>query len=262
MRHSLLCLISSVAFCALFGQAVQANADKSATGQFSAVVELFTSQGCSSCPPADRLLKTYVDREDVLALTFPVDYWDYLGWKDTFASPQYSKRQRDYAASRGDGAVYTPQAVINGSVHMNGSNKRSIEKNIKFISQTKGAGLSVPVSLTRRGKTLLIQTSASNVAADKKIEATIWLASVQKSGTVNIGRGENHGRKVTYHNIVRQLAPIGMWKGEALDLQVPEAAIHGEKDCAKVVLIQEAKAGPIIGAAWLSAQEEIKSASE
>ena len=94
------------------------------------VVELFTSQGCSSCPPADVVLNTIAHRKDVIALTLPVDYWDYLGWKDTNASPRFTERQRAYAKSRGDGLIYTPQAVVNGLVHVNGASQHDVEQAI------------------------------------------------------------------------------------------------------------------------------------
>ncbi|MGH1419535.1 MAG: DUF1223 domain-containing protein [Hyphomicrobiaceae bacterium] len=223
------------------------NAPSSST--FSAVVELFTSQGCSSCPPADRLLKTYVDREDVLALTFPVDYWDYLGWKDTFASPQYSKRQRDYANTRGDGAVYTPQAVINGSHHMNGADKERIDTTINASPIQK---LSVPIKIRRDGQALTILTPALPDEVGKE-KCTVWLAIVQKQGVVPVNRGENGGHNLTYYNIVRHLMPIGMWSGDANTFQVPETAVSTAGEANFAVLIQRGVSGPIIGAAWLGA---------
>jgi len=115
-----------------------------AANEPTAVVELFTSQGCSSCPSADALLARLAGRDDVIALSLPVDYWDYLGWKDTLASPRFSERQRAYAHTRADGAIYTPQAVVNGLMHVNGADegsiKRTIEKTGKTLDATKPAG--------------------------------------------------------------------------------------------------------------------------
>jgi hypothetical protein len=238
-------LVALMTACA----ALASNASAQTTSKsFTAVVELFTSQGCSSCPPADKLFKTYVDRPDVLALTFPVDYWDYLGWKDTFASPQYSRRQRSYANTRGDGAVYTPQAVINGAAHMNGADERVINATIE---RSASQSLTVPVEIQLDGQTLTITTGtvAEEVGKGK---CTIWLAMVQKSGKVPVRRGENSGRKLTYHNIVRRLTPIGMWSGEASSFQVPESAVNMPETSAYAVLVQRGSHGNIIGAAWLT----------
>src|SRR5215470_4237706 len=104
--------------CAVVGATTAADA-----GETRAVIELFTSQGCSSCPPADQLLGQFANDPTVVALSLPIDYWDYLGWKDTLAKPAHSARQRAYASARGDRAVYTPQVVVNGSVHVQGSDK-------------------------------------------------------------------------------------------------------------------------------------------
>ncbi len=233
----------------LIGAAAQTS---STSTSFTAVVELFTSQGCSSCPPADRLLKTYADRKDVLALTMPVDYWDYLGWKDTFASPLYSKRQRDYAHTRGDGAVYTPQVVVNGLAHMNGANKRAIDGTIQNFKATENS-LFVPVEIQRDGRKLNISTGdvPKSIGAD---EGTIWLALVQKEGEVPVRRGENGGRKLVYHNIVRQLMPVGMWTAKGKTLQVAESALSGDGTHACVVLLQRGTSGAIVGAAWIDAR--------
>lgn len=222
-----------------------ANAESS---KVRAVVELFTSQGCSSCPPADKLLKTFVDRPDVMALTLPVDYWDYLGWKDTFASPRFSERQRTYAKTRGDGAVYTPQAVINGRGHAVGFKKRLIDKAIMAFG--KLAPLDLPVSVRSENNKLIIEVGKANVGAGAA-SATVWLAVVQKNGTVKIVRGENRGRKLEYFNIVRQITPVGMWSGEAERFELDIKSVSWPKMDACAVLVQDGIGGPIIGAAWL-----------
>ena len=113
-----------------------------------AVVELFTSQGCSSCPNADALLGKLANRDDVIALSLPVDYWDYLGWKDTLASPKFSERQRAYARTRGDGAIYTPQAVVNGLVHVNGADEGVIQNTIEKTGKTVATAY-VPIRCRR-----------------------------------------------------------------------------------------------------------------
>ena len=217
---------------------------------FKAVVELFTSQGCSSCPPADALLKRYVDRDDVIALSMPVDYWDYLGWKDTFARGQYSQRQRAYARARGDGQVYTPQVVVNGLAHAVGSRASEIENAIEVTNSHLAKGGRVPVSIHMEGSTLVVATGDAAAGAAVR-SATIWLALVRKTGDVQIRRGENGGRHLRYFNIVRDLRKVGTWKGRAKTIRV--AGVHsmaeGIDGC--TVILQKGSDGPIIGAAEL-----------
>ena len=213
-----------------------------------AVLELFTSQGCSSCPPADSVLKDLSGTPGVVALSFPVDYWDYLGWKDTFASPRNTERQRAYAKARGDGAIYTPQIVVNGTIHVNGAHKSEIEQAIDLTSNNT-ALQRVPIRFWQEANTLNI--AAGGAEPGREIgEATVWLGLVQPTGTVTIPQGENAGKTLTYTNIVRELTPIGLWKGQPLLIQIPRAAVMQAMTQKSVVLIQEGKAGPIIGAAW------------
>ncbi len=212
-----------------------------------AVLELFTSQGCSSCPPADALLETYANRKDVIALSLPVDYWDYLGWKDTLASPKFSARQKYYAKERGDGRVYTPQMVVSGLAHVVGSSTASIDTAIAATeAQFKAAR--VPVNVRVDGKRLVIETGDAPVGARTR-EATIWMAMVDRASLVKIERGENRGKTVKYVNVVRDLSPIGTWSGKAATIAIDRAAVSepGNEMC--VVLLQVGKAGPIVGAA-------------
>ena len=213
-----------------------------------AVIELFTSQGCSSCPAADLLLQKYAADPSIIALSMPVDYWDYLGWKDTFASPRNTDRQRAYAKARGDGAIYTPQVVINGTIHANGAQKADIDTAIEVTS--KNAALPhVPIRFWQESNNLNIATGWAEQGKEVK-EATIWLGVVQTTGTIEIPKGENAGKTLAYTNIVRELTPIGLYKGKPMMIQIPRAAIMQPATQKSVVLIQEGKAGPIIGAAW------------
>ena len=215
-----------------------------------AVIELFTSQGCSSCPPADALLHTLAADPDVIALSFPVDYWDYLGWKDTLASARNSERQRAYAKARGDGAIYTPQAVINGKIHVNGAVKSDIASAVAQTNRELEASR-VPLWFWQERNTLNIATGAATGSPGKPVrEATIWLGVVQSTANVDIKKGENAGKTLVYTNIVRELTPIGLWKGQAMKIQIPRAAVMLPETQKSVVLIQEGKAGPIIAAAW------------
>ena len=216
------------------------------------VIELFTSQGCSSCPPADRLLKQYVDRPDVYALSLPVDYWDYLGWTDTLASPKFSARQRAYARTRGDGSVYTPQIVVGGALHVNGQKARDIDAGIDRVK----AWLSsrhVSIEAAMQEDSIVIKVggrpSDNEEARKSPRRGTIWLARYSKAAEVAIRRGENRGRTITYYNVVRELSPVGQWRGEALELSLPKKALMPEGSDGCVVLLQHGETGPIIGAA-------------
>jgi hypothetical protein len=214
-----------------------------------AVVELFTSQGCSSCPNADALLGALSGRDDVIALSLPVDYWDYLGWKDTLASPKFSERQRAYAQARGDGAIYTPQAVVNGLVHINGADEGSIKRTMERTGKTVGTSF-VPIRLSESKDRLVVETGPAQPGVPAK-EATLWLAVISASVTVPITRGENQGKTVIYNNVVRELMPIGMWNGKPMTVQLERHSFMrpGADRCA--VLLQQGKAGPIVGAALL-----------
>ncbi|MBL8567117.1 MAG: DUF1223 domain-containing protein [Hyphomicrobiaceae bacterium] len=222
----------------------------------SAVLELFTSQGCSSCPPADALFKSYVDRKDVVALSLPVDYWDYLGWKDTLASSKNSDRQRAYAKARGDGAVYTPQVVVNGSGHAVGSDAAAIERQIARTTMDFDHRR-VAMRFWRASNVLIVEAAAANPADPDRPngargnEATLWLAAVQREAEVTIPKGENHGKTLKYYNVVEEMTPIGLWNGEAMRLQLPSQTFIKPGTYRYAVIMQQGTTGPIIGAAWM-----------
>lgn len=222
-------------------------ADRTETSSTKPVLELYTSQGCSSCPPADKLLGRYASRDDVVALTLPVDYWDYLGWKDTLASPIYSNRQRSYARARGDGQVYTPQIVINGLSHAVGSVQTSVERGIR-TTRRKIDKNRIKLSMTAKNDSLIIKTGAAPEGATIR-RGTIWLALVTKKVTVKINRGENRGRTISYYNVVRELTPVGKWEGDAMSVKLPKNHLmhRGADGC--TVLLQGEKSGPILAAA-------------
>ncbi|MEL7304081.1 MAG: DUF1223 domain-containing protein [Pseudomonadota bacterium] len=210
------------------------------------VVELFTSQGCSSCPPADKLLSGMAERRDIVALSFNVDYWDYLGWKDTLAKPAFTKRQRNYARFRGDGEVYTPQAIINGKSHIVGSDSVALASALKSAKRRAGPELTI----AREGSRVSITISGLAERGGRK--ATIWVAAVQPKAKVKIRHGENSGRVITYRNVVRDLIPVGTWIGEEKTIEIDERMMsrHGAEACA--ILIQSGSTGPILAAEWLS----------
>ncbi|KZL21766.1 hypothetical protein PsAD2_00390 [Pseudovibrio axinellae] len=213
----------------------------------TAVVELFTSQGCSSCPPADQFLEDLVsDQTDVITLSYHVDYWDYFGWKDTLASPVFTQRQKDYAKSRGDAQVYTPQVVINGLTHMVGSDRDAIKRAIKDAS-----GMSVKVDAMLDEHALEVQLSSSLKELDKK--ADVYLLGIEKEAVVKILRGENAGTTQTYTNVVRSILPIGMWSGTAEVFRLPRTALKMFNSKNWAVLVQANSGdmpGEIIGAAF------------
>lgn len=214
-----------------------------------AVVELFTSQGCSSCPPADAFLAELAKNPEIVALTEAVDYWDYLGWKDENARHEHTERQQNYARVRGDRRIYTPQMVINGRVHAVGSNRASVNNYISHLSKGEGR-LSVPINVNVKDDSLKIQVDA-NAASDGLKDGTLYLALYEKSVAVDIKRGENRGRSVTYHNVVRDIRSVGMWHGEAVTIELPMSEIRKSGyDGAAVFLQADVKGlpGPIFGA--------------
>jgi hypothetical protein len=213
-----------------------------------AVIEMYTSQGCSDCPAADALLKDYLDKKNVVGLTLPVDYWDYLGWKDTLAGARNAERQREYAERFGIGTVYTPQAVVNGAAEVIGSSPSEIDRAIS-ATETALSISRVPVHFWHFGNSVIIEAGAAPNDVEPK-EATIWLAVVQKSVEVAVKGGENKGKALTYYNVVRELTPVGIWNGRPTTIRLARADImRADEDL--VVLIQESGSGPIIGAARL-----------
>ncbi|HET7716143.1 MAG TPA: DUF1223 domain-containing protein [Bauldia sp.] len=223
-------------------------ATPSLAAEARAVLELFTSQGCNSCPPADAILGEYAKQSDIVALSFPVDYWDYLGWKDTLASHENTARQKAYAEARGDRQVYTPQIVVNGSTHVVGSNRQQIESALKA-----SAPLPVPVTMEAGTDSTMVTVGATQDPGRHK--GTIWLALYDDPVTVPIERGENSGKSVTYYNVVRKLRPIAMWKGKEMTIELPKSELDQAKVSRCAVILQtehdNGLPGPILGAATI-----------
>jgi hypothetical protein len=176
-----------------------------------AVIELFTSQGCSSCPAADKLLGELARDPSLLTMSLPVDYWDYLGWKDTLALHGHTTRQHAYATARGDMEVYTPQVVINGVVHALGSDKDAIER---AIAQSRASTdtLSLPVTMTVADGVVTVTLPA---AGNGVRSGEVWLCPVSGKVAVMVGRGENRGHTLIYHDVVRRWVKLGDWTGGA-----------------------------------------------
>jgi hypothetical protein len=218
-----------------------------------ALLELFTSQGCSSCPAADKLLGELTADPSLIALSLPIDYWDYLGWKDTLANPAHSARQRAYARVRGDRQVYTPQIVVNGAMHVLGSDKAAIERTIVQTDQKSGV-MSVPVSMAVGGNSLSVKIDTTE---NEHHAGEVWLCPLAKAVAVAVGRGENRGRTITYHNVVRRWLKLGDWTGVASSWSVPMSELKADGIDAAAVMVQEGtrdKPGIILGAAYTPLQ--------
>jgi hypothetical protein len=213
-----------------------------------AVLELFTSQGCNSCPPADAILGEFTKDADILALSFPVDYWDYLGWKDTLASHENTVRQKSYAEARGDRQVYTPQVIVNGATHVVGSNRQQIEAALKTSPP-------LPVAITMEPGTDSTTVTIGAATTPGKSKGTIWLAMYDDPVTVPIERGENTGKSITYYNVVRKLRPIAMWKGKEVTVELPKSELDQAEVSRCAVILQtehdNGLPGPILGAATI-----------
>jgi hypothetical protein len=230
--------------CAIIAMIRPAHADP------RAVVELFTSQGCSSCPPADKIIGELAKDPSVIALSMPIDYWDYLGWKDTLADSRFSARQKAYSRARGDRNLYTPQVIVNGSAQVIGSDRAEIEGAIKNTGKADGV-MSVPVTMTLSGKLINVSVEASKEPTTAHGE--VWICSVSKAVPISIGRGENRGREITYYNVVRNLLKVGDWNGSSGSWTVPIENISRDGVDAAVVFVQDGnreKPGPMLGAAY------------
>lgn len=217
-----------------------------------AVVELFTSQGCNSCPPADEHLSTLARSGDVVALSYHVNYWDYLGWRDTLATADNTARQQEYSRTFGNRSVYTPQAIVNGRHQMNGAKRRKLDAAIERMEGTV-EGMTVDVDVTYSGDSVIIETGAS----DRKIsEAQIVLVYFDPATEVEVMRGENKGRSFVYVNAVSSFHTAGMWHGRKTRFELPMSEIVKKASGGCAVLVQEMKKGglpgPILGAAIIT----------
>ena len=211
------------------------------------LVELFTSQGCSSCPPADAFLHELAERDDVIALSLPVDYWDYLGWKDTLAMPAFTQRQQAYAKQLHLRGVYTPQMIIDGVTDAVGSRRRHVERAIELRAEMIGTRR-VPITAIDQGAAITIHIGAGE---PPKHEATLWLARYNRRMPIDITRGENAGKTVIYTNVVRELTPIGMWNGAALELRLPKSSLRAQGYDGAAIILQDDDTGPVLGATRL-----------
>jgi hypothetical protein len=234
---------------AVLGVGVIATAWPALAESASAVVQLFTSQGCSSCPPADRIIAELARDPKLLVLSLPVDYWDYMGWKDTLARPEFTVLQKRYATARGDNHVYTPQAVVDGLLHVVGSNREQILNATRAAFHTRGA---MSVSLVLR------QDPTGKYVADvgdgqgEVRSGMVWFLRVARHESVSVNEGENRGRVLTYVNVVRSIRPLAMWNGAAKSIDLPPSADLDTDADVFAVLLQagsQMRPGAILAAA-------------
>jgi hypothetical protein len=212
------------------------------------VVELFTSQGCSSCPPAEAFLNELADEKGIIALEMHVDYWDYIGWADPFASPQITQRQRDYASQLDLPYVYTPQMVIDGQHNAVGSNRQEVRT---AIGESIHEGKRLDIEYVEDGGDKIVISAGDSPEGG----ATVWLVAYDGTHETAVERGENSGRRLKNRNVVRELVELGHWTGERLEIPVymDEMGERGRSGCA--VLVQQGRTGPILGAAAWSLTE-------
>lgn len=200
------------------------------------VVELFQSQGCSSCPPANANVNAIADRPDILALSYGVTYWDDLGWKDTFASPQFTARQWDYARSLKHSNVGTPQVVINGCRDLVGNDRAKLAAALGAARPANG-----PAILLTKG---VVKVGGASRPAQA---ANVWLVRYDpRVRQAPIRRGENGGKTLPHKNIVVEFTSLGRWNGQASSYRIPAPAAPG---LATAILVQTGVAGPILAAA-------------
>lgn len=252
VRRTLRRLATAVALACGIGIAGDAHA---VPAEPLVVVELFTSQGCASCPPADAFLGEIAQRKGVLALSLHVDYWNYMVWKDPFSSPQMSKRQKFYAGKLAQRYVYTPQMVIDGRAQDVGSNREAIEALLAEARRTIDKKLPLRVYRGNVNEVRVILPAAP--AKSKKPDdaeraarrATLWLVAFDDKHVTEIRKGENRGKTLTHHNVVRAMRPVAEWDGKALKvvLNLADEIAAGYREAA--VLLQSGGSGRILGAA-------------
>ncbi|MEL6958495.1 MAG: DUF1223 domain-containing protein [Pseudomonadota bacterium] len=203
------------------------------------VVELYTSQGCSSCPPADALLHELAEREDVIPLALHVDYWDYIGWADSFADPAHTRRQQSYARVSGASTIYTPQMIIGGEDHVIGTKPMDVAD---LIQAHRSVQTGAVLTLTRSGNTLSIEGETSRSLPTGTVVQVIRFSPYE---TVDIRRGENAGRELSYANIVTDWQIVGEWTGRS-DLSM-DVRVQGTNPV--VVIVQERGPGAVLASA-------------
>jgi hypothetical protein len=249
------------------------------------VVEVYTSQGCNSCPAANMMAAKIAQRPGILLLSFPVTYWDMFGWKDTLASDDNTRRQKAYASALRHGGVYTPQMIIDGAKDVPAAREDAVSYALTLAAMARDDGMqpdvamppntrrdklagdvafvaasrikiparsawSVGVALAKRpGDLHVVVDRVPDVARRSNVDATVWLFRVRSAATVKIGGGENSGQTVAYRNVVTSITNAGRWRGEPLTIDVPKAGPKGPVHDAVAVVVQQGGSGRVVGAA-------------
>ncbi|WP_321386062.1 DUF1223 domain-containing protein [Rhizobium sp.] len=212
---------------------------------FKGVVELFTSQGCVSCPPADKAFEVLANRPDVVALAYHVDYWNYRGWTDTLGSADNTARQYAYAKSFARSGVYTPQAVLNGRAQMKGTDSQALSGKMESLKNS-GNGLTVKVNAAIRGDELSVNIGKGQGQAD------VVVVYFKRRKDVDVLKGENKGQRITYFNSVTDIQSVGMWRGDDVSISLPAKVLRNDGCDGFAVLLQSSTPsgdpGQILGA--------------
>ena len=240
MRHRVVGLLAGFFLIAVGLQSASA-------GERLVVVELFTAQGCPSCPPADAYLGELAQREDVLALGFHVDYWDFIGWADPYADAVYTRRQHTYAGLLHIPYVFTPQIIVDGVLQGSGSNRGTIAQHISVAAEMEKPWVDVRLTHVGDGR-VRVQLPEMNYPG----EADVFLVRYDKQHETQITRGENIGLDLKNYNVVRHFQPVATWRGDALDLTIPLRHDGKEAETAYAVIVQEPTTGRIVGATHIS----------
>lgn len=240
-------LATALAFAAALCGAALRPAPAVAQDRPLAVVELFTSQGCSSCPPAEAFLGELAKKEHLLALELHVDYWDYIGWKDPFALPASTERQRRYNQRLGRGYVYTPQMVVDGIAEAVGSDRAAVKRAIQTARAATGPRVAIRVSTTGKGN-LTVDLPSS----DSKVLCDVFLIGYDPQHMTRVQRGENGGRTLTNFNVVREVTHVGFWSGQPAAIDLPKLDIGTMRSWAVIVQVEDA--GAILGAARITTE--------
>lgn len=227
------------AACSFFGLSQVVSPAMAGNGKI--VVELFTSQGCSSCPPADAFLGELAERDDVIALSFHVDYWNYIGWDDQFSLTESTTRQRDYGRRLGKAYVYTPQIVVDGRAEAVGSNRNAVDNLIKMARAAQKVDIEVEHGADG--------TARIRLPAGNTVPADVWIGFYDADHSTDVEAGENRGVTVSNANVVRSFKRIARWTGIQLDETVDLAALGAKGRDGCVIIVQAARGGPVLAAA-------------
>ena len=241
MKNALFASVRSKIAAVLLGTAALAGPFSigNAQAEPAVMIELFTSQGCYSCPPADEVLGRLAEYDNIVALSMHVDYWDYLGWRDTFAKRAFTERQYSYRDTMGERVVYTPQMIVQGIAPVTGSRSMSVKD---AIAQVRALPDIATIDISERGGGIVARIAPTSAAKG----GTLFVAKYTQRQTVEIARGENGGKTLAYHNVVEMISPLGQWQGtEAREVDLPSPA-PGE---GVALWLQDGRTGPIFAAA-------------